>query len=111
MADWYVDNSVGGPGAGTIGDPWDDLESNFGSVSDGDTIHIVGDAAPARVYDEGEVVLSNSGSDGSPITVKALAGTQVVWNSGAGEKIFQLDGDYINIEDRLLHYRQLRNLQ
>ena len=100
MATYYVDNSVGGPGTGAIGDPWDDLESNFNATgAAGDTFYIVGDVLAPRDYNEGEVTLSTNGTAANRITIAPSPGTQVCWKSGAGNDTFHINGDYITVQD------------
>ena len=99
MATYYVDNSVGGPGAGTIGNPWDDLESNFNATgAPGDTFYIVGDALSPRDYNEGEVTLNTNGTAANRITIAPAPGTLVCWKRGAVDDTFDVQGDYITIQ-------------
>ena len=45
MADIYVDASVGGPGTGTSGDPYQSLQTGIDNASAGDVIHIANTSA------------------------------------------------------------------
>jgi hypothetical protein len=55
MATYYVDSTVGGPGSGTIGDPWDDLASNVNSKGNGPHTFYLRGGVVAQVYTENEV--------------------------------------------------------
>jgi hypothetical protein len=75
MANYYVDSNVAGPGSGTIGDPWDDINSNLSTLAAGDTMFLRGGGSYAAAQSYSEIVqikVSNgcvNGSAGNEITI------------------------------------------
>ena len=100
MADYYVDSTVGGPGAGTIGDPWDDINSNLSTLGPGDTLYLRGGANPAARQDYNETLAITSGNgcsngtSGNEITISNYSNEYVRLYSAATTVLIDMELDY-----------------
>jgi hypothetical protein len=101
VATYYVDSTVPGPGTGTIGDPWDDINSNVGTLLAGDVMYLRGGATAAlrQNYTEHvDITAANgcvSGTSANPITIANYPGEFVRLMPGAGVgAILDINLDY-----------------
>jgi hypothetical protein len=92
VADYYVDNS-GADGDGSIGSPWNNVTNHINSLSAGDTMHVRGGAVSAQVYTE-EIIVTVSGTNGSPITIQAYS-DELVKFTNISDDNFDLIGDWL----------------
>ena len=78
MTYYYVDNEVGGPGTGTLLDPWDDIASNIDTLAASDTMFIMGNAVVTpRIYNEPEILCAANGTQADPIVIRPYASDMV----------------------------------
>ena len=98
---WVDSDAADDSGEGTEGDPYKYLDTHVNSLGAGVTVYIVGDEGSPRIYDEGEINITNSnGASGQPITIMPAPGTEVTWQKDAGDDyIFDIHvgADYITI--------------
>jgi hypothetical protein len=104
MANYYVDSNVAGPGSGTIGDPWDDINSNLSTLAAGDTMFLRGGGSYAAAQSYSEIVqikVSNgcvNGSAGNEITIKNFSGEYIIFDNSTHVDIFQVQCNYWTID-------------
>jgi hypothetical protein len=104
VADYYVDSDVAGPGSGTFGDPWDDIDSNLSSLSAGDTMILRGGGTPGARQDYNETLAITggngcaNGSSGNEITITNYSGEYIRLYSAASTKLIEIVRDFWVIE-------------
>jgi hypothetical protein len=105
LTTYYVNSDVAGPGDGSFGDPWDDINTNLSSLSAGDTMLLRGGntKAGAQSYTEQvNIRSSNSCANGTavnPITIRNYTDEYVVFDvNGADPDQMVIDRSYWIIE-------------
>jgi hypothetical protein len=98
MTDYYVDSDVAGPGSGTFGDPWDDIETNINSLSAGDSMILRGNVGSYQLYTESEIIITVNGTEANPITIRPYQSEKVEIRKSTYGEIFDVDGDWIVID-------------
>ena len=101
MANWYIDVDASGGNDGTSwGDAWEEFDQlAWAGISAGDTIYI-----SDGTYTTSMPTLTKSGSDGSPITIRAAQDAGhigvMVWDGGDGtDDAINLNGyGYITVD-------------
>lgn len=101
MATYYVDSTVGGPGAGTIGDPWGPTINNIlTNLGPGDILLVRGGAnkAAKQSYTE-TIAITNAngcvhGTAVNPITIRNFATEFITFDQAADADTFAVDRDY-----------------
>jgi len=104
MTNYYVDSDVAGPGSGTIGDPWDDINTNLSNLVAGDTMYLRGGAnkAAAQSYTEQLTITSANGcangSAGNPITIANYPDEYVTFSYSTYVDGFTISRSYWTID-------------
>jgi len=102
VCDYYVDNQAGSDGDGSWTHPWKEINGHLGDLVPGDTMCVRGDVSGSgREYEVAQIDLDSEGGQvrdgapGSPITVRAYPGEEVILRNVGSEAIVYFRGaDY-----------------
>ena len=73
MTPYYV-NNAGDDGDGTLGNPWNNVAGHIDTLAAGDRMLIFGNvSAPARIYNEPQILCAANGTQADVITIKPYA--------------------------------------
>ncbi|MFO0754189.1 MAG: right-handed parallel beta-helix repeat-containing protein [Thermodesulfovibrionales bacterium] len=106
-AEYYVAPSGSDSNPGTLSQPWKTVKKAAGTLRAGDTAYF-----RAGTYQEYNVTFSNSGSSGSPITLKGYPGETAVIDGANYGIVFEIQNrDYITLDSLTIRRGNLANIR